>query len=557
MMWTLVVALCSANGTATAHGSHDTAREGLDQEAREVVQRWRERHGDDGPGGGVAVIIGGEVRWLECFGHADLEFGRAFTADTPIYVGSVAKVFTAACAVHAAEHEGWNLDTRVSEWLPSLPPTYDTVTVQHLLWHRSGIVDVYDAAIALDLGSAPVRSNETALEFLSRSPTLAFLPGSRFLYSNSGYVLLAELIEQATGRGLAEYATEAIFAPLGMDETWFLNSDRTDPTAKSYTASADGWSALEIRTGMIGPGGMITSLADLAAFEAAVSSATWESDEFRDRLLEPPESGGHPRIGQYAAGWMLQRFSGQDVVRHFGGAFGFSADILRFPEEDLSFVAVCNDATRDATDLTEEVAATYLGELFVGEPRQEPRSATPRADPAALRGAWIDEETGIVVLGVPGTSGTRLLGLGDFRLDVEADGANFRSFGSQVEFTAELEENTLRLIESRTGRPAMTFRRLEPPTEVPMSEFVGDYASVDHEGAVVQLREEGNALRLVQHDPLIELPPFRPLAPDRFLCDRGATLHFLRNENGDIVAARLDANRAWNLQLNRLRAGER
>jgi len=154
----------------------------------------------DAPGGILAVLRRGEACFVEPFGLADVEKREPITRTTVFYLASVAKEFTAACVLHAAAAGKLALDEPITKRVPGLPASYGAVRITNLLEHRGGVPDVYDLAIGLDLGRETLSSNQGALALLRKLPQLDFTPGTRFRYSNSGYVLLAE----ALGAGRAQ-----------------------------------------------------------------------------------------------------------------------------------------------------------------------------------------------------------------------------------------------------------------------------------------------------------------------------------------------------------------
>ena len=186
----------------------------LARQVREQLAPWSSV---DSPGGVVCVLRGDEPVLLEAFGMADLEADAPITSETPFYLASTAKTITALCAVHAASEGTLDLDAPLREVFPELPESVADATLRQAMHHTSGLVDVYDAAIAADLPPAALASNAGALELLARIPAPNFPAGSRFLYSNSGYVLLAEALRRATGHDLAAYARAHVFEPLGME----------------------------------------------------------------------------------------------------------------------------------------------------------------------------------------------------------------------------------------------------------------------------------------------------------------------------------------------------
>jgi len=157
--------------------------EGWAQQVDALLAPWTR---DDAPGGAVAVLERGQPAWTRAFGMADLAAGRPMTPQTPCYLASLAKPFTAACAVLAARDGALDLDASLLELFPELPQGHGAATLRQCLHHRSGVPDLYDATIGADLDPGVLASNAAAIGLLRRLPALSFPPGSEFLYSNSG-----------------------------------------------------------------------------------------------------------------------------------------------------------------------------------------------------------------------------------------------------------------------------------------------------------------------------------------------------------------------------------
>ena len=510
-------------------------RDDLTERVDALVSRWDRA---DSPGGAVAVLRDGEPVLTRTFGMADLEAERPVAGDTPFYLASLAKPFTAACAVHASRAGKLDLDASVLEVFPELPESYRAATLRHCLHHRSGIPDVYDVAIGADLGAEAVRSNAAAVELLTRLPHLSFEPGERFLYSNSGYMLLAEALRRETGQDLAAYAREHLFEPSGMDDAAYIGGERLREPARAYGRAASGWAPRELSTGMHGPGGLYASLDDLVK---------WAGEELHPDLLRAPEGPHHPRIGAYAAGWMLLRMGGQRVQRHFGGGFGYSADLIRFPELGVTVVALSNCAELDAADLAPELARLVLGERFVDEPGPAAVALTD-GQRARFGRLWRNPDTGELWVVQPRPDRFVLVALGDLKLElVPVSESRLEAVDAQVPFALELVGERLEI--DHAGSRTLLERLSFPPRDLaPLEEYVGDYESAPLATGIT-LEDRGGRLALRQERPILELPPFHAVGGDTFLCDRGAVLRFWRDEDGRVAGVTMDVNRAWGLEF--------
>jgi CubicO group peptidase (beta-lactamase class C family) len=514
-----------------------------------TVAPWRREHA---PGGAVAVLVDGELVASECFGLADIAAQRPNEPDTAFYVASLAKPFTAACAMHAAARGALDLDAPVTKLVPELPEAYSAATLRHALHHRSGILDVYDVSIAADLGRGPVQTNAAAVALLARLPQLSFVPGTRMVYSNSGYVLLAEAIARATGRDLAAYAREHLFGPTGMEHAHFLGDPELKNAALSYVPDGAEWIRQDVLTGLRGPGGLYLALDDLVAFELAWRAGTWGDAALRSALSKAPAGWQHPRLGPYAAGWMLQELDGQRAERHSGGGFGFSADLLRFHDHGVSVIVLSNAGDLDALALSNQVARAVLPALGVrsGATPREAIELTPEQRSRFGR-LWRDAQSGEVWIVTPRPDHLQIAALGDLKLELVAESATrLVARDAQAPFAVELEDGAL-LVRWSDGSSAHLEPMPFPPLDLlPVEEYAGAYVHVGLD-ATIRLEAVGDQLALVQHEPLLEVPPFLALAPDLFVCEKGARIDFQRGENGRVVGLIMNVNRAWGLRFER------
>lgn len=540
--------------------------EALQAELNALVEEVEE---PEAPGAILGLLRRGEPFFVRPFGLADLEEGRPVTSDTAFYLASVAKNFTAACVLDAAEAGKLQLDAPIRKVLTSLPARLDGVTLRHLLHHRSGIDDVYDLVIGLDLGRAPLASNTAVVELCARAMELDFAPGTRCSYSNTGYVLLAEGLRSATGKSLPAYARDALFEPLGMKHAAYTGEPELAriPRALPYARHEDGWRPSEIVSGLVGPGGLWASFEDLARWEHCAFEGGWSSQRVRDQLVTPPELGPdqalHPAFGPYAGGALVGSDRGLRTVRLAGGAFGYRAEILRYPDQELSVIALWNDGL-GLEDLAERAAAIALREeLRAAAPEAAPAGVDPTTlDLARLGRFWREEDTGILWSLTLRPDRMVAASLGDWKFElVPLDPSRFRSRNtrSPVELVFEPSEGPAKRLLVRAGEVLVATCRPHPfPPESPpvLDDFTGEYEFVPL-GSRLTLEAESGGLRIVAARPLLpgppfELPPFHFLGADFFASDIGAQLQFERDADGKVSALRLDLNRARGLMLRRL-----
>ena len=353
-----------------------------------VVDRvFREFDRPDTPGCALGVMRAGELVYARGYGMADLEQGRPITPSTRFYAASVSKQFTAA-SVLLAEREGvLDAGDPVRRHVPELPSYSDTIRIRHLAHHTSGIRDMYGLMDLAGLGLESATA-EDVVELVARQEELNFAPGEEHLYSNSGYLLMAEIVERATGRSLRQYAGERLFGPLGMDDTHFHDDALhfIPRKAVGYEADEDGEGVerayLPGFTG-VGPGGMWTTVRDLAEWNRNFTRPTVGGSGFVERLKERAVLRGGDTL-EYAWGIELSEHKGVSTVGHGGSFMGYRTHFVRAPEHGLGVALLCNQRRIDPGGLALEVMEVYLEEAV----RAHLRTFTGRYRGSGVGATW-------------------------------------------------------------------------------------------------------------------------------------------------------------------------
>jgi len=224
----------------------------------------------DGPGGLAAVIRDGEVVYSKGFGLASLEFGVPMKADMASDIGSISKQFTAAAILLLAEDGKLSQDDHINKHVPEIPTFGEEITIRHLLTHTNGLRDYLTVHSLGGNGIDAEITDSRILQIMGRQQGLNARPGDEFNYCNTGFWLAGHIVEKVSGKSLGDFCKERIFEPLGMSHTHF-DDDRTrllKNKAMSYTQGPDGWIPLHSSMTVVGDGGLITTLADFAKWDA-------------------------------------------------------------------------------------------------------------------------------------------------------------------------------------------------------------------------------------------------------------------------------------------------
>ena len=361
-----------------------TSGQQLDPEIRERIDAvFAEYDRTDGPGCAVGVARAGTLVYGRGYGMGQLDHGIPLSERSVFYLASVAKQFAAAAIVIAAHEGHLTLDDEVRRHIPEFPDyEQGAVTVRHLVHHTGG---VRDYLTLMSLAGTPyenILTDEAMLGLITRQKELNFAPGSEHLYSNSGYVLMAEIVKRATGRSLREYADEKIFRPLGMTSTHF-HDDRTQVVRDrvfSYDAGPDGgWRTNYLMAfDKVGDGGLYSSVEDLARWDGAFYGDVLGVPGFAERMYERGVLTSGDTI-RYARGLAVERRRGLARVSHAGGFMAFRTMIARYPEQRTTVIALCNAGMANPMQMSVAIEDILLEDAFTEEAEV---AAAPPAAPA-------------------------------------------------------------------------------------------------------------------------------------------------------------------------------
>lgn len=314
------------------------------------------------PGCALGVYRDGRIVYSRGYGMANLEHAIAITPRTVFDIGSTSKQFTAAAIALLAQDGRLTIDDDVRKHIPELPAYEKPITIRHLLNHTSGLRDYLTLMSLRGVNFDGVTTDRDAFDLIVRQKALNFAPGSEHLYSNSGFFLLSTVVKRASGRSLAEFAHERIFAPMGMHDTHFHDDHtRIVPLRATGYAPADSGGFAISMSGFeqTGDGAVMTTVEDLLKWDNNFHAPTVGGE----RLLSDLHTQGvltNGRTLNYALGLMIDQHRGLRRVRHGGSWAGYRADLVRFPETKTSVACLCNLGTANPIALADRVAAIVL-----------------------------------------------------------------------------------------------------------------------------------------------------------------------------------------------------
>jgi CubicO group peptidase (beta-lactamase class C family) len=530
----LIVALCGAtiSSLACAQQTQPEVTTALDT----IFHRFNR---PDSAGCAIGISREGAAPILRGYGSADLEHDVPFTPDSVSEAGSVSKQFTSASVLLLADQGKLKLTDDFRKYLPEMPDYGTPITINHLLSHTSGLRDWGSVeAIAGWPRSTRTYTNIEALDIAARQKHLNYQPGAEYSYTNTGYNLLAIIVERVSGQSLAQFSHDHLFVPLKMTHTqWRDDFQRiVKGRAIGYEPTKDGSYRQDMPfEDIYGNGGLLTTVGDLLRWNDALTHdelGTFVSTEIRRsaRLND-----GHTIA--YARGLFNQSYHGVAEISHSGATAGYRAWLARFPDQHLSIAILCNAGEANP------VALGYMAaDLFLPKPAAVAKInyvAVPAEQLAKHAGLYFDAKTGSFLR----------LEVRDGALHVRAGPA--LSPTSPTEFTADgttsfrFDGNKLSLsADSDTAE----YHRVQPwqPHAADLKFFVGDYVS-DEALAILQVRMFVDKLLLVPEDRRSAAEPMTPLFADTFRSADGMTIHFRRSAKGEITGFDASVGRVYSL----------
>jgi len=543
----LALLLCAtvARSGSAQQPSEDSTRAAVDR----VFAQWNRT---DSPGCALGVGRGGRVVYEKGYGMSNLESDIAITPGSIFHVASVSKQFTAMAAMLLARDGRLSLDDDIRKYLPEIPNYGHTITIRHLLTHTSGLRDQWDLLYFARGRFDEDRITEAdVLDVVSRQKALNFVPGTEYLYSNTGFTLIGTIVKRVSGKSLREFAAERIFQPLGMTHTHF-HDDYTmvvKGRTSAYVRTDGQWHVSIPNFDTYGATSLYTTVGDLLKWEANLDkpivgdAALFEAMQTSAVLANGDSTG-------YGYGISTEVYRGARLVGHAGADAGYRSFVGRFPQHDFAIAVACNTVVNTGA-VARSVADVYLGKVLDATIASLPSittQSTPSADVlVAKAGVYVNPATGFPTwiavrdngLALGRTAGPVLIRLSDTR---------FRITGAPVEIEFKPNgELTQTFIAWPPRHPVTLVRKPSvTPTRAELERYAGKYYSEELDATyIVAATDTTLELRTRMGGAKTE----RAVYKDVFLGD--FLLEFTRDARGSVTGMSMSSGRVRRVQFVR------
>ncbi len=341
--------------------------------ARVVEELIRPFDKTDAPGGSVMVIQQGRIIYSRVFGMANLAHEAAFTLHTPTNIGSTSKQFTALAMIILESRGMLSLQDDVRKFIPELPDLGHTVTLAHLISHTSGYREFLNTlAISGRNLNDPIRREEI-IQIVQSQPTLQNIPGERWNYNNTGYALLAMVVEKVTNMGFPEWMQKNVFEPAGMNQTRVRrNPGEVIPgMAQGYAPDENGFREISDLYASMGAGGIYTSMEDLVKWSQIFYLPSHPLHMAVKRLPETFRLNDGSDTG-YGFGLMADTLQGMYRLQHGGADAAHRSMFMLFPDLEAAVITQSNHAGFP-NDICEKTALAFFTD---SKTVMDPKAAT-------------------------------------------------------------------------------------------------------------------------------------------------------------------------------------
>lgn len=510
------------------------------------------------PGGVVGVMNHGRSLYLKAYGLASLDYDIPNTDTTLFNIASISKQLTAMGIITLQLDGKLSVDDDIRKYLPEMPDFGHKITIRHLLHHTSGLRDFYSMLSLAGWRQGDPASAEDLFRFIVNQKELNFNPGEEYLYSNTGYMLMAKIIEIVTGENFTDWMHERIFLPLGMKDTYIedestrvVKGNATSyilQTDKRYQRAVECWN-------YTGSGNVHSTVGDLLTWLNNFSNPAkgWESAFSTLQTIDTLTNGKYLK---YAFGIEIDSINGIRRISHGGSIGGFRSFVCTFPSEGIDIAVLTNFSSSKPQTTANSIAEIFLPRLAVNsdpnEKRYEGYKPVLNENPGKYEGAYWDGDVARKIylrndtlwyFRRPGNE-SPLLYIGNNEFIIMPNAL------WKVKFDFEDGKTASMLVESNKVKD---FYKPFEPVEITadyLSEFAGTYYCPELD-AYYHFK--------VAHDTLVGWHPRHGTFKTDATANRDyfkstgpfQTIRFIRKENGNVIGMRVSFDRVKNLWLEK------
>jgi CubicO group peptidase (beta-lactamase class C family) len=510
-----------------------------------------------GPGCAVSVMHNGQVVYGKGYGLANLEYDISITPSTVFDIASVSKQFTGFAISTLLQEGKIDLEDDIRKYLPDVPDFGKIITIRHLIHHTSGLRDWPQTLNVAGWRWDEVFSFQDILRMVKNQKELDFDPGTQHKYSNTGYNLLAAIVEKVSGKSFRKWTDENIFVPLNMNSSHFLDDHKMviQNLAYSYYRSDNEFAKSSTGLTAYGSSSMFTTVDDLCKWVINFDKQIASKNPVYTRMLEDGVLNNGDKVG-YGYGLGFGEEGNLKTVSHTGGWAGYRTVIMNFPDEKFSCILLSNAADFNAYGYSLDVAKLFLKEKFktndktTNSVKDMPTVKVDTTDAKKATGMYQLGEGWYVTITLEGGQlMTQANGEAKFQMNAKSDSVYWiDAYGASMTFVRDEngDVNSLRYRWIDSAKKII-------PLQVDITQY-GNYAGAYYSEELsseykVDVRD---GKLMISHMRLgdFELQP-DPITPDQFSCQIGF-IRFVKNGQQKLIGFRLSGGRVKNLRFDKM-----
>ena len=548
-------------------GNYDLIWEKLEPKGttpqKQIDQLFTAWNNPQTPGASVAVEKDGKIIFEKGYGSADLEYNIPNSPTTVFHIASVSKQFT-AFSILLLESEGkLSINDDVRKYIPEVPDFGKVITLNQLMHHTSGLRDQWDLLAMAGWRLDDIITKDQVLRLISRQKDLNFNPGDEFLYCNTGFTLLAEVVARVSGMTFAEFTRTHIFEPLKMTNTQFYDDCEkiVKNRAYSYHIDSTGVKKSILSYSVVGATSLFTTVEDLSRWAVNFEKPVVGKDVIWMMNLKGLLNKGDT-IG-YAMGQGIGVYKGLKFAAHDGADAGYRTSLWRFPDEKFSVNVLSNLASFNPGGMAMKIIDIYLKDKEVTEApkKAEEANTTPKttSDNGTIKidhdtllsyvgkyelepgnVATISTENGTLFAEAPGLQKTEMTPVSSTTFDVSAASA-------RATFIKDATGKVTSMKVTMGGEEHIIMRLPDfDPAKVDFTQYAGDYYSPELSTTYTIAVESGKLVAKHFRTGDVHL---KATKPDQFNGDQWyfGNIEFTRDYNNNITGCKVSTGRVRNL----------
>jgi len=505
------------------------------------------------PGVALAIIEQGKTIYSGQKGISNMEYGIRITDSTAFHIASVSKQFTAYLAVSLEREGKLSLDDDITKYLPELKELPYKIKLRQLANHTHGLPNLYEIAQMRGIGPADKMSHKEVVKMLLHIKQVNYKPGEKFEYNNTGFVLLAEIIERICKKPFQDVLNDKIFIPLQMDNSLAVNTPSLIIKNKAYSYRLNNGRYENFAFNLManGSSGMSTTINDLSKWVINMQSPSLKDRDILNEMIRPTTLNSG-ELTRYGLGLETKTYKGLDLVFHGGGDAGYRSYILNVPKYKFSVIILGNNNDFKPFQLVYEIVALFLKE-------QEKELPLPKKTTYTTK--ELEQFTGTYEM-FPGSL---------FNIIAENNTLYYQSFGTENKIQLPVigdgvfanpnlpisyfafDKNTCTYHIADFKYPSKRVKVSPPkPNKTNLGEFVGIYKNEEF-NTQYELVIKDNKL-IAQHSFNDDIM-LHPLTTNSFYADEGffGKLIFVKNKKGKIIRFSLSGQNLNNIQFIKIK----